>query len=136
MVVGRVDVTSAGRVSAKAAGYVGGPAGKAQRADASFKSVLAEAAEYAPPDEYGIGTTPAARKAAFRWAAQQLEAFLFQQMLQGMRRTVNKGSLFGNSAAEEIFQGMMDDELASSLGPQAGLGLAQVIEQQLGGAVE
>lgn len=65
-------------------------------------------------------------------AARQFESLLTYSMLKSMRNTVPKEGMF-HSQAEEMYMGLFDQQLADDIAhTQNGLGLAKVIEQQLG----
>jgi flagellar protein FlgJ len=72
--------------------------------------------------------------AALREVADQFEALFLQQMLKSMRDASMGDPLFGDSNAHETYQGMMDQQLAMELASGKGIGLADVIVRQLGGA--
>jgi len=71
--------------------------------------------------------TPAARKEV----ATQMESLFLQMMLKSMRKASSSGGLFDNDASK-MYQGMMDQQLALVFaGQEPGLGLKQLILQQL-----
>lgn len=67
-----------------------------------------------------------------RQAAVEFEALFIHHMLSSMRRAVPKSELFPASPARDIFEGMLDEELASISASAGGLGLAQMLLAQLG----
>jgi flagellar protein FlgJ len=72
-------------------------------------------------------------QAALREVARQFEALFLQELLKGMRNTSLGEGLF-ESDQTKTFQEMSDRQLASDLaGKGAGLGLADMLVQQLGG---
>lgn len=72
--------------------------------------------------------------AALREVAGQFEALFLQQMLKSMRDASMGDPLFGESNANETYQGMMDQQLAMDLASGKGIGLADMLVRQLGGA--
>ena len=70
---------------------------------------------------------------AIRRAAVEFEAYFIQKMFREMRRTLqsDENSLIPRSQAEEIFQDMLDEQVArnASSGP-GGIGLADMIVRQ------
>jgi len=71
------------------------------------------------------------REAGIKEAAQQFEALFLQIMLKSMRATTSQDGLL-DSDATRFFTGMMDEQLAKNLSQQGGLGLAKMLEEQLG----
>ncbi len=69
-----------------------------------------------------------------RAVAQQFEALFTQTMLKQMRDTMPEGGLF-DSDQGKFYQQMFDQQLASSLGGNGGIGLAEVLVRQLSQAV-
>lgn len=63
--------------------------------------------------------------------SQEFESFLIYYMLKEMRNTVPQNSMFHGGRAEEIFQGMMDEELAAEMSKAGGIGIAPMLYQQL-----
>ncbi len=72
---------------------------------------------------------------AIKQVAKQFEALFVQMMLKSMRDTVPDSELFGSNA-EKMYQDMYDKQLSVHISEGRGIGLAKVIERQLGGAVE
>lgn len=64
-------------------------------------------------------------------AAKQFEALFVYQMFTQMRQTVAKGGLLEESMGEKIFQGMFDQEVSIKAAEGGGLGLAELIYEQL-----
>lgn len=72
--------------------------------------------------------------AALREVANQFEALFLQTMLKSMREASLGDPLFGNSDQHEMYQGMMDQQLAVELASGKGVGLSDMLVRQLGGA--
>ncbi|WP_418791116.1 rod-binding protein [Phosphitispora sp. TUW77] len=68
--------------------------------------------------------------AELKEAAKQLEAMFIYQMYSQMRKTIDKGGLLKQSIGEEIFTGMLDNEISSKAAETGKLGLAEIIYQQ------
>jgi flagellar protein FlgJ len=68
-------------------------------------------------------------QAAVRQAAQQFEALFMQMVLKSMREAGPKSGLF-DSAAQDMTQGMLDQQMAQKMAG-SGTGLAEVIARQL-----
>ncbi len=68
---------------------------------------------------------------ALRQACREFESLLVAQMLKQMRASVPKSDLFGSREKEEMFQSMLDDELAKGMSEQGAFKLGDVIYDQL-----
>ncbi len=63
--------------------------------------------------------------------SEEFESFLLYYALKSMRKAVPKSDLF-HSNAEDIFTSMLDQEISkNSAKKEGGLGLAQIMQQQL-----
>lgn len=75
-------------------------------------------------------------KAALKEAATQFEAIFIQMMLKSMRKAedvlVDKDSPF-NSEQVKFYRDMHDQQLAMDMAAKGSMGLAKMLEQQLGG---
>ena len=70
-------------------------------------------------------------QAGAKQAAQQFEGLLLQMMLKSMRSTTSPNGLL-DSDQTRFFTSILDQQLAQNLSSQGRLGLARMIEQQLG----
>jgi len=61
----------------------------------------------------------------------EFEAIFIKQMLNSMRKTVEKSGLLNGGLAEEFFEDMLYDEYAKKMAVTANLGLAAMIYSQL-----
>jgi Rod binding domain-containing protein len=61
----------------------------------------------------------------------EFEAIFIKQMLNSMRRTVQKSGLFEGGLAEDIFEDMLYDEYAKKMAENAKFGLAAMIYSQI-----
>ena len=66
-----------------------------------------------------------------RKACSDFQAIFIKQMLDTMRKTVQKGGLLEGGQAEEIFEDMLYDEYAQKMSETANLGLDDMIYIQL-----
>ena len=64
-------------------------------------------------------------------ACRDFEALFVKQMLNAMRKTVNKSGLIDGGMAEEIFEDMLYDEYAKKMTKTAGVGLAETLYREL-----
>ena len=64
-------------------------------------------------------------------ACKGFESMFIQMMWKEMRRTVPENSLFGESNGEKIFRDMLDTELVDRMSEAGGMGLADVMYDQL-----
>ncbi len=64
-------------------------------------------------------------------ACEDFQAIFVKQMLDSMRKTVNKQGLLDGGRAEEIFEDMLYDEYARKISHTAGLGLDKMMYSQL-----
>lgn len=81
--------------------------------------------------------TQAPKKAAGRdpeklkEVAQQFEAIFIQQMFKDMRNTIPEGGLVERGNADEVYGQMQDAEVAKVMAERGGIGLADLMLQQL-----
>ncbi len=68
-----------------------------------------------------------------REVANQFEALFVQQMLKSMRDASLGDPLLGNSDQHDMYQEMMDQQLAVEMSSGKGIGLADMLVRQLGG---
>ncbi|NNC76699.1 MAG: flagellar assembly peptidoglycan hydrolase FlgJ [Woeseiaceae bacterium] len=68
-----------------------------------------------------------------REVAGQFEALFLQSMLKSMRDASLGDPLFGDNDAHEMYEGMMDQQLAMEMSSGKGIGLAEMLVRQLGG---
>jgi Rod binding domain-containing protein len=80
----------------------------------------------------GKAKDPAAQRARLEAAAKEFEGIMMEMMLKEMRKTVPDSPLLGKSNAEDIYQSMLDSQYVHLMEDRGGLGLAQLLVQQLG----
>lgn len=73
---------------------------------------------------------PSTDNEALRKVSQEFESLFLDMVLKSMRSTVPKSDLL-NSYAEETFQEMMDEEIAKESSKSQGMGLSEIIYDQL-----
>ncbi|RLC48648.1 MAG: hypothetical protein DRH70_00495 [Candidatus Coatesbacteria bacterium] len=66
-----------------------------------------------------------------REACQQFEAIFVGYILREMRKTVQRSSLFPETPAEKIYRSMLDDEVAKAACKGGGIGLADMVFDDL-----
>ena len=71
--------------------------------------------------------------AALRDVAGQFEALFLQSMLKSMRDASIGDPLFGDSNAHDLYEDMLDQQLAMEMSSGKGIGLAEMLVRQLGG---
>ena len=64
-------------------------------------------------------------------ACQQVEAVFLAHLLHKMRETVPKDPLLGESRATDIYNGMLDWELAQQMARTQSVGIAEMLYRQL-----
>ena len=64
-------------------------------------------------------------------ACNDFESIFVKYMMQQMRETIPENGLFGQSQAEKIYTGMLDDEVSKSVSHGRGLGLAKAMYEQI-----
>jgi peptidoglycan hydrolase FlgJ len=67
---------------------------------------------------------------AIRQTAEQFEAHFLQQMMKSMRDTVEKSDLV-ESNNMEMYQDLMDKEVAMKMVKRGGIGVANMLEKQM-----
>jgi len=70
-------------------------------------------------------------KEELKKACSDFQAIFVKQMLDSMRKTVNKTGLLDGGQAEEIFEDMLYDEYAQKISKTGNLGLDEMMYRQL-----
>ncbi len=78
----------------------------------------------------GTGNARQAR-ATIEAAARELEAVLWQHVLSALRRSLPGRGWLGQSYAARMYAEMMDEQLARTVAEAGGLGLAELLAEQL-----
>lgn len=71
--------------------------------------------------------------AVLREVAGQFEALFIETLLKNMREASLGDPLLGDSNQHEMYQGMLDQQLAVEMSSGEGIGLAEMLVRQLGG---
>jgi len=71
------------------------------------------------------------RDRKLRKACQDFESVFTYQLLRSMRRTIEKCDLFHGGTGEEVYETLLDQELAKSMAGNEDRGLAELLYQQL-----
>lgn len=66
-------------------------------------------------------------------ACQEFESLLVSQLLSGMRTNSLKSDFLEKGTEDEMFGGMLDQEIARTVSHQEGIGLANLLFEQLTG---
>lgn len=72
-----------------------------------------------------------AKSAKADQAAQDFEAVMISEMLKPMFETVEVDDTFGGGKGEEVFRGLLVQEMGKSIAKQGGLGLADSVRAEL-----
>ncbi|WP_432662607.1 rod-binding protein [Wukongibacter baidiensis] len=62
---------------------------------------------------------------------KQFESIFLSMLMKNMRKTVVDGGLIEKSHAREMFEGMLDEEIAKESSKEHGIGLAKLMYEQL-----
>jgi len=73
----------------------------------------------------------AAKTAKTDKAAQDFEAVYISEMLKPMFETVEVDDMFGGGKGEEVFRGLLTQEMGKSIAKQGGFGLAAQVKAEL-----
>jgi flagellar protein FlgJ len=66
-----------------------------------------------------------------RKACQEMETYFLSHLLKSMRSTVQSSDLFGSDKEESMFRDMLDDETAKAASQRNGIGIADMLYDQL-----
>lgn len=76
------------------------------------------------------GKAAGGERQALRKAAEQFEAHFLQETLKAMRQTIVKSELTESDSAD-LYEDLMDKEVAQQMARRGGVGLADMLERQL-----
>ncbi len=76
------------------------------------------------------GQAAGGERQALRKAAEQFEAHFLQETLKAMRKTIDKSELTESDSAD-LYEDLMDKEVAQQMPRRGGVGLANMFEKQL-----
>ena len=71
--------------------------------------------------------------AEMRAVCRQMESLFIHHLLKEMRASIPKSGFIGGGRAEEIYTSMMDAEMAINISNRGGIGLSEMLLQQLAG---
>lgn len=69
-------------------------------------------------------------------ACQEMESIFIGYLFKEMRATINRSGFVNGGPAENIFTSMLDTELSKGIAGRGGIGLSQILMDQLGGGLE
>lgn len=69
--------------------------------------------------------------AKLKEASQEFEAYFVNTLLKVMRNTIQEGGLVEKSQARGTFEGMLDEEMSKKIAKGGGIGLADMIYQNM-----
>jgi flagellar protein FlgJ len=70
-------------------------------------------------------------KESLKKSCQDFEAIFVQSLFKAMRKTVPEGGLFEKDNATEMFQDMLDQEIATKMSQKQSIGLADQMYRQM-----
>ena len=80
--------------------------------------------------------TQAQRQAKLEKACADFESLFLNYMLKSMRSSVPESGITGQSEEGKMFQAMFDEKLADQIAASNGLGLGEILLQQLSKRLE
>lgn len=84
----------------------------------------------------GVEPRPEETREGLQQAARAVEAFFITELYAAMKRSVPEGGLFTRSLARDIYEGMFAENLAQAMAEAGGIGLAQLLVDQMGSYVD
>lgn len=79
----------------------------------------------------GVRGTMSEDDKKLREATKDFEALFIKQMLDSMKKTVNKSGLLDGGMGQEIFEDMLYDEYSKQMADTANLGISEMMFAQL-----
>ncbi|MBI2263994.1 MAG: rod-binding protein [Armatimonadetes bacterium] len=85
------------------------------------------------PDPNALSQSPSKTREEGRLkeACQEFESLLLSHMLTEMRSSIPKSNALGGGRDEELFMGMLDQERAKEWAKSDGIGLSNLLYQQM-----
>lgn len=77
------------------------------------------------------GPAPGDEAAQLRKAAKDFESVFVAQVLKQMRETVHKEELFHGGPGEDLFEGLLDEEISKRIAGQGSLGIGDLLYRDL-----
>ena len=87
------------------------------------------------PEQVADGTASVPDTDTLKATCQQMESIFLSFLLKEMRATINHSGFISGGTAEDIFTSMMDTEMTKGMAVRGGIGLTELLMQQLGGAL-
>jgi len=87
-----------------------------------------------PPERSAPASRPGEKKLdreKLKKACSDFEALFMARMLKLMRQSIPQNGLLGNGPGKEIYQGLMDQELAKTMSQRGGVGLGEKLYRQV-----
>jgi len=84
----------------------------------------------------GLDGTKTHTDAELKQVSQNFESIFINMMLTEMRNSVEKSDLMGNSQATQFFQSLQDEDMSKDLSTSGGIGIGDMVYQQLKKATE
>jgi len=78
------------------------------------------------------GPAPRSERAVLKKVSQEFEAIFIGEMLKEMRNTPLGSGLLDQDRASKMYQDMSDQALARNMAESGGIGIARMIETELG----
>ena len=69
-------------------------------------------------------------------ACQEMESIFISYLFKEMRASINRSGLVSGGIGENIFTSMLDTELSKGIATRGGIGLSQILMDQLGSGLE
>ncbi|MHC6201656.1 rod-binding protein [Breznakiellaceae bacterium SP9] len=101
----------------------------------SFDALLKEKREQSSPDykEPVAGKAVIDRKGKLFEQCQELETFLLKNLINGMRKTIQKSEFIKEGFAGQMYEDMLYDEYSKDFAKNAGFGFAELAYLELTG---
>jgi peptidoglycan hydrolase FlgJ len=84
----------------------------------------------------GIASNKELQQQKLKKACEDFEAIMVTYLFKSMRQTCLKTDTDEFGSGKDLYEGMMDETLATQLSHQQGLGLARLLYEQLSSAME
>ena len=69
-------------------------------------------------------------------ACQEMESIFISYLFKEMRASINRSGFVSGGTAEDIFTSMLDTEFSKGIATRGGIGLSQILMDQLGSGSE
>jgi murein DD-endopeptidase MepM/ murein hydrolase activator NlpD len=75
--------------------------------------------------------TPSKEKLELQKACQEFESLFLFYLLKTLRKTIPSGSFLGKSPGKDIYNSLIDQEVAKAMSQRGGIGIAQMLMREL-----